>query len=620
MRFPTFRQMKLTHLLRLGFGLMLLCMIGTFGANLVANTQYQASTDRLIDHIYPARQQAHSIVTLMFSIDDDGAWYILSHSPQQQALLLQNYQQEVRAFRVALVQSAALADTSAQRSALNDLQQFFFGPGGYYSTNQQIFAQKKANQDLSAGDSYVRSPFLSIIQQDMQIYLNVVNHEITQEDMLEDSLARLVRFLNIGLGGCASLFGISIALCITRSIGRLYQQIEEKNAGLAESNKHLEALATTDILTELPNHRALLWMIQQELERTQSYQHPCSLLFLDLDHFKALNDGYGHTAGDTALREFAGVLSSTIRRKDIAGRWGGEEFVIILPETSIKEAMEMAEKVRKAVSFHSFGICGGLHLTCSIGVACSPDNADDQDSLITKADQAMYGAKRLGRNQVRIVSDPAVIALLAGETAEGGREESTLRGTVEALSTLVEERDSSLGHHSQDVAELVRQLALSFGMSQEQAEGVALAGSLHDIGKIAIPDALLLKPDPLTGEEWTLMRRHCIVGAEVVSHIPSIRPLAPVIQAHHEWWDGSGYPNRLHGEQIPFAARLISVVDAYSVMTTDHSYQQACSPATAVQELRRCAGTQFDPQVVEALITLLEGMQVQSHQEAVNVA
>ncbi len=620
MLFPAFRHMKLTHLLRLGFGLMLLCMIGTFGANLVANTQYQTSTNRLIDHIYPARQQAQSILTLTLSIDDDGAWYVLSHSPQQQAQLLQNYQQEVQALRVALVQATALADTPAQRSALNDLQQFFFGPGGYYSTNQQIFAQKKANQDLTAGDSYVRSPFLSVIQQDMQIYTNTVNQEITQEDNLEASLAQLVQFLNIGLGGFASLFGISIALYISRSIGRLYQQIEEKNAGLAESNRHLEALATTDLLTELPNHRALLWMIEQELERTQCYQHPCSLLFLDLDHFKALNDGYGHSAGDTALREFAHVLSSTIRRKDIAGRWGGEEFVILLPETSIKEAMEMAEKVRKAVSFHSFGICGGLHLTCSIGVACSPDDADDQDTLITKADQAMYGAKHLGRNQVRMVSDPAVIALLAGEVPEGGREESTLRGTVEALSTLVEERDSFLGHHSQDVADLVRQLALSFGMSQKQAARIALAGNLHDIGKIAIPDAILLKPGRLTEEEWTLMRRHCIVGAEVISHIPSIRPLAPVIEAHHEWWDGSGYPHHLQGEQIPFAARLISVVDAYLVMMTDRAYQRACSPATAVQELRHCAGTQFDPQVVEALITLLEGMQVQSYQEVVNVA
>jgi diguanylate cyclase (GGDEF)-like protein len=620
MRFPALRYMKLTHLLRLGFGLMLLCMIGTFGANLVANTQHQAITDRLIHHIYPARQQANIIVRLTLSIDDNGAWYVLSHSPQQQALLLQSYQQEVQALRLALAQALALADTPAQRSALDDLTQFFFGIGGYYATNQQIFAQKKANQDLTAGDSYVRSPFLSVIQHDMQIYTDEVEREITQQDAWENSLARLVQFLNIGLGGSASLFGIGIALFITRSIRRLYQQIEEKNAGLAESNTRLEALATTDLLTELPNHRALLWMITQELERTQRYASSCSLLFLDLDHFKALNDGYGHAAGDIALRELGGVLISTIRRKDIAGRWGGEEFVIILPETTTEEAVKIAENVRKAVSFHSFGISGGLHLTCSIGVACSPDHGDDLDTLITNADQAMYGAKHLGRNQVRMVRDPAVIALLAGETDDEGREESALRGTVEALVTLVEERDRSLGHHSQHVADLVYQLALSFGMPQEQAEGVAQAGHLHDVGKIAIPDAILLKPGPLTEDEWTLMRRHSVVGAEVISHIPSVRPLVPVILAHHEWWDGCGYPNHLQGEQIPFAARLISVVDAYSVMITDRPYQQAYSPAAAVQELRRCAGTQFDPQVVEALILLLERMQAQSHQEAVTIA
>lgn len=192
-----------------------------------------------------------------------------------------------------------------------------------------------------------------------------------------------------------------------------------------------------------------------------------------------------------------------------------------------------------------------------------------------------------------------------------------MRGTVEALVALVEERDSLLGHHSQDVADLVGHLALSFGMPPEQAEGVAQAGHLHDIGKIAIPDAILLKAGPLTEEEWILMRRHPVVGAEVISHIPSVRPLVPVIQAHHEWWDECGYPNHLHGEQIPFAARLILVVDAYSVM---RPYQQARSPAAAVQALRRGAGTQFDPQVVEALITLLEVMRGQSRQEVLNVA
>src|SRR5438270_7081239 len=232
----------------------------------------------------------------------------------------------------------------------------------------------------------------------------------------------------------------------------------------------------------------------------------------------------------------------------------------------------------------------------------------------------MYGAKRLRRNQVRMARDPAIIALLNTETAEGGREETALHGTGEALVTLVEKRDQSLGYHSRQVADLVRQLALACGMSLEEAQVVVLAGQLHDIGKVAIPDAILQKPGPLTEEEWEQLRRHSVVGAEVIGHIPSLRPLVPVIRAHHERWDGHGYPDHLEGEEIPLAARLIAVADAYTVMITDRPYQQACSSADALMELRRCTGTQFDPQIVEALINLVQNTQNQQHLETANVA
>ena len=205
------------------------------------------------------------------------------------------------------------------------------------------------------------------------------------------------------------------------------------------------------------------------------------------------------------------------------------------------------------------------------------------------------------------------------ETVEEGREETALHGTVEALVTLVEKRDWSLGHHSQQVADLVRQLALARGMSLEEAQVVALAGQLHDIGKVAIPDAILQKPGPLTEEEWEQMRRHSIVGAEVISCIPSLRPLAPVIRAHHERWDGQGYPDHLQGERIPLAARLIAVVDAYMVMITDRPYQLARPPAVVLVELQRCAGSQFDPRVVEELNGLLRDIQVQSQREVASM-
>jgi diguanylate cyclase (GGDEF)-like protein len=345
--------------------------------------------------------------------------------------------------------------------------------------------------------------------------------------------------------------------------------------------------------------------LEQELERVHQYKRCCSLLFLDLDHFKALNDGYGHIAGDAVLSEFADLLGAKLRRMDTVGRWGGEEFVALLPELDAGEALALAEEVRAAVAAHTFSVGGGLHLTCSVGVASTPEHAQECEGLLSAADHAMYAAKRFGRNQVRVADDPAVLALFMVSPASGGREEAALVGMVEALATLVEVRDASTGYHSHQVADLVLQLALGMGLPISEAQMVALAGRLHDIGKVAIPDTLLQKPGPLTPEEWELMRTHPVVGAEVISYIPALRPLAPVICAHHERWDGQGYPDRLQGEAIPLGARILMVADAYLAMTVDRPYQQARAPAVILAELRRCAGSQFDPQVVTALEQVL---------------
>jgi two-component system cell cycle response regulator len=360
------------------------------------------------------------------------------------------------------------------------------------------------------------------------------------------------------------------------------KQAEERQRVLQE---RILALATTDPVTGLLNHRALMDRLEQELERAHRYERSCSLLFLDLDHFKALNDGYGHAVGDALLAEFAYLVRTQLRRIDTLGRWGGEEFVVILPELQAEEALHAAEAVRASVAAHPFRVGGGLHLTCSIGLASYPTHAQEGEGWLSAADQAMYGAKRFGRNQVRVANDPAVLALLGASPAEGGREEAMLLGMAEALVTLVEARDQVTGRHSQQVADL--------------------AGKLHDVGKIAIPDAVLQKPGALTQEEWALIRIHPMVGADVVSHIPALRPLAPVIRAHHERWDGQGYPDRLAGEAIPLGARILMVVDAYLAMSIDRPYRKAYAPAVALRELQRCAGSQFDPQVVEALVSLL---------------
>jgi diguanylate cyclase (GGDEF)-like protein len=373
----------------------------------------------------------------------------------------------------------------------------------------------------------------------------------------------------------------------------------------AEAQAHVLALATTDPVTALPNHRALIARLDQELERAQQYHRFCSLLFLDLDHFKALNDGYGHAAGDAALSEFAGLLQTQLRGMDTVGRWGGEEFVAILPERNADEALHFAEEVRASVAARIFSVGGGLYLTCSIGVANYPTHAQEREGLLSAADQAMYGAKCFGRNQVRAAHDPAVHALRTAGQTEGGRAEAALMGMVEALATLVEVRDTATGHHAHQVADLVLQLALAMGLPVSEAQMLALAGRLHDVGKVSIPDAVLQKPSRLSAEEWGLVRTHPLVGADVVGHIPALRPLVPVIRAHHERWDGQGYPDHLAGEAIPFGARLLTAVDAYLTMTVDRPYQQARASSVALTELRRCAGSQFDPQVVAALEQVL---------------
>ena len=388
---------------------------------------------------------------------------------------------------------------------------------------------------------------------------------------------------------------------LNRGLQQLHHIIDEKNI-------RLEKLATTDPLTELPNHRALVTTLDQELARSQQYQRSCSLLFFDLDHFKALNDGYGHAGGDIALREFGALLRSTLPLINTIGRWGGEEFVAILPEQDVTEATISAEELRNAVANHSFTIGGGMHLTCSIGVASSPAHSLQAEALLQAADSAMYGAKRLGRNQVRVVDDPAVIALLATKDGIEGRDELTLLGTVHALALLTEKRDMEGGEHAQHVAELLLHLAQSLGLSEAEAQLLSLAGQLHDIGKIVIPDSILQKRGPLTEQELVYVHQHPQVGADVVSAIPSLRTLAPIIHAHHEWWNGTGYPDQLAGEEIPLGARLLTVVDAYVVMTTEHPYRDIHEQQWIFDELRRGSGTQFDPAVVKPFLLMMTTM------------
>ena len=375
--------------------------------------------------------------------------------------------------------------------------------------------------------------------------------------------------------------------------------LEVSNRELGSANAQLEVLATTDPVTELPNHRALVLELERERDRAARYGRSFAILFVDLDHFKAINDGYGHATGDAVLAEVGGVLRAALREVDTVGRWGGEEFLAILPEIGTSGALAAAERVRHAVAQHRFMASGGLHLTCSIGVNRFHPEGGEVDRLITLADQALYTAKKLGRNQVRAVGDPAVAGLL--DSAEEPRDALALAGTVEALAATIAARDPQRAAHAERVPGLVLDLALACGLHAAEARLLALVARVHDLGKVAVPDAILQKPGALTAEEWAIVRTHPAVGADILRRIPALRAAVPLVRAHHEHWGGSGYPDGLAGTAIPLGARVLAVADAFAALTSDRPYRYAFTEDEALAIVERESGTRFDPQVVACL-------------------
>jgi diguanylate cyclase (GGDEF)-like protein len=631
MRFSPLRQLEIK--LGLGFGILFLCMVAMLVTNIAATSSQQAITDRLIDHLYPAREQAQEMSRLVLVLDSDGARYILSYDPQQETQLLQTYQQEALALRATIRRADTLADTPQQRGALDDFSQYFFGNGGYYASSQQIFAQKQIGEQLTASDAYAQSPILPTIQQDIQQYTGIVDQEILQEQTREAQVAGLIRILNLSIGGSSSLLAVSIAVFITLSIKRLYRRIEEQNKQLSENNILLQALSTTDPLTELPNHRALQAMLEQECDRARRYGHSMSLLFFDGDRFKQVNDKYGHAIGDAVLRELGARAKSVLRAGDTIGRFGGEEFLVFLPETDEYEAKMVAERLRSAIAAQPLAtnhVEGGIAVTISIGLANYPKDGVTASEICEQADQAMYWAKRLGRNQVRSAEEARQAnrnaALKVATTHALDREELGASneddseglarihqlGLIYSLMGALDWREPGMNAHAHEVSDLVTGIARALQFDETRTRRAAAAAFLHDIGKIALPDRLLQQPRlHFSPQEWTLLHQHAELGATIVEASPWLSDLAPAIRHHHERWDGTGDPSGLAGEAIPLEARMIAIAEAYHSMISESPYQAARNPSDALRELERCSGTQFDPALIPVFRDVLASRELQ---------
>jgi diguanylate cyclase (GGDEF)-like protein/putative nucleotidyltransferase with HDIG domain len=291
------------------------------------------------------------------------------------------------------------------------------------------------------------------------------------------------------------------------------------------------------------------------------------LALFDLDGFKHYNDSYGHPAGDALLQRLGAKLADHVAGPGSAYRMGGDEFCVLLSGGSEADVAACAG----ALTEHG----DGFTITCSFGAIAVPVEADDAGEALRIADQRMYAHKHSGRSSARNQSRDVLLRALA-------------------------ERNPELGEHISGVAELAEAVARWMHLDEEQVDHVRHAAALHDVGKMAIPDAILDKPAALDEAEWEFIRRHTIIGERIVAAAPALRPVAALVRSSHERWDGAGYPDALAGEEIPLGARIVSVCDAFDAMVADRPYRAGMDAAEALAELERCSGTQFDPEVVAA--------------------
>jgi diguanylate cyclase (GGDEF)-like protein/putative nucleotidyltransferase with HDIG domain len=357
--------------------------------------------------------------------------------------------------------------------------------------------------------------------------------------------------------------------------------------------------ARTDALTGLLNRRGFGDTITLELARTTRSGSSLSVIIADLDHFKALNDRFGHQAGDVALQRLATLCREGKRVVDSAARIGGEEFALVLPYTDANGAYLVAERLRRLIHDRA---SDETTLTASFGIAAYPEHGNDEDSLLRAADQALYVAKQLGRDRSVIFSHEVAATVHQGlDVPVLAREQTT---AVLVLAETLDLRDVGTSAHSQTVGRYAEMIAREIGLPAERIERIRLAGLLHDIGKLGVPDEILRKPGRLTEAEFTEIRKHPELGARILAGA-NLDDISGWVLAHHERPDGGGYPFGLSAAQIPLEARILAVADAFEAMTADRVYRAGMPRDAAVGELRRCCASQFDETVVHAFLRRL---------------
>jgi diguanylate cyclase (GGDEF)-like protein len=378
---------------------------------------------------------------------------------------------------------------------------------------------------------------------------------------------------------------------------QLAEQLAAAQSRIGKLEGELSRLSQRDPLTpSLLSLGAFRTQLELDVARAQRYERPLTVALLDIDRFRNLNLQHGYAAGDAVLAAVGGLIAAEIRVHDLACRMGGDEFGLLLPETSASAAQQPIERI--LVELEDLEAGGIRGISASVGIA-GLEAQDRPESVLAEARAALEQARADGGRKA---------VLFGGSSGNGEATHEPGNGDViAALASALQERDRYTGDHSESVVDLTAKVGEALALGAEEISRVRTAALLHDIGKVGVPDEILHKPGPLSDREWEIMRQHPAIGERILRAIPGLGDVARIVRHEHERWDGKGYPDELAGVAIPVGSRIILACDAYHAMTSDRPYRQAMPHDEALAELSSNAGIQFDPDVVQALVGYLFG-------------